>query len=328
MQAAELHKEIYNPTTLPKSHTTKPYFDMSAFTLGNDVCVSPPAAPAPEQNAWKPINPPTHQALIMGYRQPKQNDDRSLTSNTDNQSLANTLQTFETNLTSVITTIFEQQNHQRTLERKDAADAEAKREEQRKTDVATREQQHRIERKDAADAEAKREEQRKADVINREQQQRDEKHRLEKLELRRDKERAADTLRSQQMMIQMMQHMYNGGHAPVGPMAATEGDVLVESSYGEFGGVMISDTAKDQPCTVQQNPTTGVPYLYTGGQSQSELELVNSLKQAKLTNGGTTKKHKTDTSMDTTTNPTRTDDMSDVEKPAGSNASSLTGGQH
>ena len=131
------------------------------------------------------------------------------------------------------------------------------------------------------------------------------------------------------MMIQMMQHMYNGGHAPVGTMAATEEDVLVESIYGGVGGVIISDTAKEQPCTVQQNPTTGVPYLYTGGQSQSELELVNSMKQAQLTNGGTTKKHKTDTSMDTTTNPTRTDDMSDVEQPAAvSNESSLTGGQH
>ena len=66
----------------------------------------------------------------MGNRQPRQNDDCSLTSNTDNASLANTLATFETNLTSAITTIFEQQNHQRTIERKEAAAAEARREEQ------------------------------------------------------------------------------------------------------------------------------------------------------------------------------------------------------
>ena len=126
MQAAELHKEIYNPKTLPKSHTTKPYFDMSGFTLGNDDFVSPPAAAAPTQNAWKPANPPTHQALLLGNPPPRQHDDRSITSNTDNVSLANTLATFETNLTSAITTIFEQQNHQRTIERKDAADAEAR----------------------------------------------------------------------------------------------------------------------------------------------------------------------------------------------------------
>ena len=270
MQAAELHKEIYNPTTLPKSHTTKPYFDMSGFTLGNDDFVSPPAAAAPVQNAWKPINPPTHQALIMGNRQPRQNDDRSLTSNTDNASLANTLATFETNLTSAITTIFEQQNHQRTIERKDAADAEARREEQRKADVITREQQHR-----------------------------DEVQRMEKLELRRDKERAADRaadqLQSQQMMIQMMQQLFHGGSVPVGPLAATHQDVLVESIYG----VINTDNQ-----------------AATGPTATNEQELVDSMQQAQLTSGGTTKRHKSDTTMDTTANPTRTEDMRDVQHQA------------
>ena len=94
-----------------------------------------------------------------------------------------TLATFEKNLTSVITTIFVQQNHQRTIERAEAAAAEAKREEQRKADTIIREQQHR-----------------------------DEVQQIEKLEVRRDKERAADRaanqLQSQQLMMQMMQRMF------------------------------------------------------------------------------------------------------------------------
>ena len=145
MAAAELDKDIYNPKTLPKSFTTKPYFDMTGFSLGTDDILDKPAAVSLAQNAWKPINPPTHQALLLGNPQPRQNDDCSLTSNTDNASLANTLATFETNITSVITTIFEQQNNQRAIERKDAADAEAKREEQRKADNIVREQWHRDE---------------------------------------------------------------------------------------------------------------------------------------------------------------------------------------
>ena len=71
---------------------------------------------------------------------------RSITSNTDNISLANTFPTFETNLTAAITTIFEEQNKARVIERKDAADAEAKREEQRRQDILTREQYHRDEK--------------------------------------------------------------------------------------------------------------------------------------------------------------------------------------
>ena len=132
IQAAELHKEIYNHKTLLKSYTTKPYFDMTGFTLDNDNILTPPAAAAPTQNASKPTNPPTHQALLLGNPSPRQHDDRSITSNTDNVSLANTFATFETNLTAAITTIFELQNNQRAVERKDAVDAEARREEQRR----------------------------------------------------------------------------------------------------------------------------------------------------------------------------------------------------
>ena len=138
MQAAELHKEFYNPSTLSKSHTSKPYFDMSGFTLGNDDFITPPAEAVPKKNAWKPANQPTHQALLMGNPPPRHNDDRSITSNTDNVSLANTFATFETNITAAITTIFAEQEKARIIERKDAADAEAKREEQRRQDFLTR----------------------------------------------------------------------------------------------------------------------------------------------------------------------------------------------
>ena len=105
MQATELDKDIYNPKTLPKSYTTKPYFDMAGFTLGTDDILNTPAAVSPAPNAWKPINPPTHQALLLGNPQPRLNDDRSLTSNTDNASIANTLVTFETNLTTATSTV-------------------------------------------------------------------------------------------------------------------------------------------------------------------------------------------------------------------------------
>ena len=158
--------------------------------MGTNDILDTPAAVSPAPNAWKPANPPTHQALLLDNPQPRQNDDRSLTSYTDNASIANTLATFETNLTSAITTIFEQQNHQRTIERKDAAEAETRREEQRKADNIVQEQRHR-----------------------------DEVHRLEKLEERRDEERAAKQLRrdreqdaeqlkNQQLMVTMMQNMF------------------------------------------------------------------------------------------------------------------------
>ena len=179
MQAAELHKEIYNPKTLPESYTSKPYFDMLGFTLGNDDLITPPAAAAPTQNAWKPANSPTHQALLLGNPPPQQHDNLSITSNTDNVSLANTFATFEINLTAAITTIFEEQNKARVIERKDVADAKTKQEEQQRQDILTREQYHR-----------------------------DEKQRIEKLELRRDKERAAKQFQNQQLMLQMMKNVF------------------------------------------------------------------------------------------------------------------------
>ena len=163
---------------------------MSGFTLGNDEFTTPPAVAIPKQNVWQPTNPPTHQALLMGNPPPRHNDDRSITSNTDNVSLANTFATFETNITAAITTIFAEQEKARAIERKDAADAEAKREEQRRQDTLAREQFHC-----------------------------DEKQRMEKLELRRNKERADEILRqdkeradkqfqNQELMLHMMKDMF------------------------------------------------------------------------------------------------------------------------
>ena len=99
MQAAELHKEIYSHKTLPKSYTSKPYFDILEFTLGNDDLITPPTAAAPTQNAWIPANPPTHQALLLGDPPPWQHDVWSITSNTDNVSIANRFVKFETKTT-------------------------------------------------------------------------------------------------------------------------------------------------------------------------------------------------------------------------------------
>ena len=98
------------------------------------------------------------------------------------------------------------------------------------------------------------------------------------------------------MMIQMMQHMFHGGHVPVGTLAATEDDVIVESIYGDNGTGMIITEAAIRP------------------NAAAEQELVHSMQQAQLTSGGTTKRHKSDTSMDTTANPTRTEDMRDVQR--------------
>ena len=190
MQAAELHKEFYNPNNVSKSYTSKPYFDMSGFTLGNNEFTTPPAAAIPKPNVWKPTNPPTHQALLMGNPPPRHNDDRSITSNTDNVSLANTFATFETNLTAAITTIFEEQEKARAIERKDAADAEAKREEQRRQDKLEREQQYRDEKQRMEKLELRRDQER-ADEI-----------------LRRDKERAEEQFQNQKLMLQMMKDMF------------------------------------------------------------------------------------------------------------------------
>ena len=162
MQAAALDKEIYNPLTLPKSHTTTPYFDMMGLNLGTEEILDTPATASSPPNSWKTPRP-VNQSALLGNHHPSHNDDRSLISNND-ASLANTLATFETNLTTVVTTLFELNNKERARERREYAD------------------QRKIDKQQRFEAEAKREEQCKADNIIREQWHRDNVQRMEKLE--------------------------------------------------------------------------------------------------------------------------------------------------
>ena len=107
MQAAALDKEIYNPSTLPKSHTTTPYFDMMGLSLGTEDILDTPATFSSPPNAWKTPQP-ANQLALLGNHHPN-NNDRSLISNND-ASLADTLATFETSLTTVVTTLFDFNN--------------------------------------------------------------------------------------------------------------------------------------------------------------------------------------------------------------------------
>ena len=78
-----------------------------------------------------------------------------------------------------------------------------------------------IERKDAADAEAQREEQRKANNIVWEQWRRNEVKQIEKLEDWREEKRAANQLKNQQMMITMMENMFKSPNTHQQQMPAT-----------------------------------------------------------------------------------------------------------
>ena len=162
-QAAALDKEIYNPLTPPKPHTTRPYFDMMGLNLGTEDILDTPATASSSPNAWKTPHP-TNQLALLGIHHPRYNDDRSLTSNND-ASLANTLATFETNLTAVVATIFEMQNKEQAIERKDAAEAEAKREEQGKADNIVREQWYQDEVQQMEKLEERQEEKRATDQL-------------------------------------------------------------------------------------------------------------------------------------------------------------------
>ena len=168
IQAAELDKEIYNISTLSKSFTTTPYFEMGIHLGTEDILDEFPTLPAPS-NAWK-TQQPENQLALLGIPNPN-NDDQSLISNNDG-SLANTLATFETNLTTVVTTMLELNNHERARERKEDND------------------RRKIEDQQRAEVEERREAQRKADDTKREQERRDEYKRMGKLEDRREEKRA------------------------------------------------------------------------------------------------------------------------------------------
>ena len=100
------------------------------------------------------------------------------------------LATFETNLTTVVITLFELNNKEQAKERKEYED------------------RRNIDKQQRFEAEAKREEYRKVDNIIWEQWHRDDVQKMEKLEERWEEKRAADQLNNQQLMINMMQHLY------------------------------------------------------------------------------------------------------------------------
>ena len=194
MQAAALDREIYDPSTLSKSHTTTPYFDMMGLNLGTeDILDTPATAPSPP-NVWKTPQQ-ANQLALLGTHHPN-NDDWSLISNND-ASLATTLATFGTNLTTVVTAMFDLNNKDRERERKEYDD-------RRKIEEQQRSEARKIDEQQRKEAEEKRETQRKEDNTRREQLHRDDLQRMETLEERRDRQRAADLLASQQVMMQMM----------------------------------------------------------------------------------------------------------------------------
>ena len=293
---------------LSKSFAGTPFFEMD-IQLGTDDVLDA-ATPVLTRNAWKPQGPPitnsptfntfiNEQQQQHAQQQQQSNDERSFM---DDRSIANTLSSFRTEMTSVVTTMLEASRLERQEERKEYAES------------------RRIENEQRDAAEKARAEQRTAQELKRKQERRDDIHRMEKLEKRREEQRVEEARQRkvQQeidqrahdiVLMNMMQTLIQGGSVPVGPLAATEDDVLVESIYGD-NGMIITEAAI--------RPTAA-----------TEQDLVHSMQQAQLTSGITTKRHKSDTSMDTTANPTRTEDMRDVQHqdPVGNNPP-LTGGQH
>ena len=128
-----------------------PHFDMMGLNLGTLDALDTPAAVSSQPNVWKTPHP-ANQLALLGNHYPYIVD-RSLISNND-ASLTNALATFETNLTTVVTTLFELNNKEQAKERKEYEDrrkinkqqqieAETIKEAQRKADNIVREQWHR-----------------------------------------------------------------------------------------------------------------------------------------------------------------------------------------
>ena len=103
MEAAELHKEIYDSATLSKSFSRTPYFEMGIQLGIDDLLDEFPSIPPPA-NAWKKQQPANRLTILGNPEHP--NDDRPLISMND-QSLANTFASFRTEMTSVVTTMME-----------------------------------------------------------------------------------------------------------------------------------------------------------------------------------------------------------------------------
>ena len=101
-KAAEFHKDVFDTDTLSKSFAGTPFFEMD-IQLGTDdvLDAAPPLLP---RSAWKPLQAPTQPPLASTLHQ--LNDDRSFISMND-QSLANTLSSFRTELTPVVSSMLE-----------------------------------------------------------------------------------------------------------------------------------------------------------------------------------------------------------------------------
>ena len=160
MAAAELDKEIYDSSTLSKSFSKTPYFEMGIQLGTDDLLDEFPSLSSPA-NAWKTLQPENRIALLRNPHQP--NDDRLLISMND-QSLANAFASFRTEMTSVVTTMMEVNNQERAEERQEYED------------------RRKVEDQQRTEAEERREAQRKADEVKREEECRDDIKRMEKVE--------------------------------------------------------------------------------------------------------------------------------------------------
>ena len=100
-ESAELDKEIFDHTTLSRSFSKPTYFEMG-INFGTDNSAAEFLSLPPPVNPWTPPQPETQVALLGNPHQSA--DDRLLVSMHDH-SLANTLASFRTEMTSVVTTM-------------------------------------------------------------------------------------------------------------------------------------------------------------------------------------------------------------------------------
>ena len=160
----------------------------------------------------------------------------------------------------------------------------------------------RIENKQREEAEKKREAQRKEQEIKRKAERRNDIQCMDKLEKRKEMQGISDQRAHDLLLINMMTNMLQG--TSVQPQSSTTGAPMKQN-------------LPYPPATTVQGTTQA-----SISTSQTELDLVLSMKQVKLahTSNEPTKRHKTNTNIDTTENPTPTANMSDAEShlPVGS----------
>ena len=169
------------------------------------------APPVLTRSAWKPLQAPTQTPLASTLHQ--LNDDQLFVSMND-QSLANTLSSFRTKLTTVVSTMLEVSKQERQEERKEYADS------------------RRIENEQQEAVKKKREEQRKDQEIKRKAERRDDIQQMEKLEKRKEEQRVEEQGRREEqrisdqrahdlLLLNMMKNMLQG--ASVQPQSTTTG---------------------------------------------------------------------------------------------------------